>query len=839
MTHSIFPCRRLRTALSRCAALALLLATTAACTQDDLSAPDNRGGIRVSVSCGSLTRGTMAGVDALNENALTEAWVFLFPAGTVTADNASAQATLAQKVSLNAAGTAVFTITPQQEEVENTLFPNQATEADIYVVANLPATTAADFSTLPTLSQLRQLAVEAQFKGSDPGETVSTGNYKTQDSFVMTGSGSVTLDRSTQPYSGSASVNLKRLASKVELSIHIAQSIKGDDGRVWTPDYDHIDVRLMGCKQKAQLSGEPWEPVPAVPLAGLEGTLLETARADNAIFDYYRRYGTAQTIDQQSRSSVGPFYSYPTAWPAADPFGPAAVYALITVPMSEQNQQTGSIKYEYYRYKVRMLWSQLEPNKWYTQRVNIELLGALHQGEEVPELTDLTFAVADWSTVENSVQITDMRQLDVTYAGDVTQETTSQYNADFFGSPATDTGQHHVVILDNLEDVNITYTSSPGIKLQSVEKYYYDFSGNQATRVAAAADGAGTVSALTGAGTEANPWTANYSAPKGTTGDRPVTVWLEGSGSQTSIHVHHSLHNRTSDTATDYDVSAFYLRLHITHDDQPATTTAAGESEYIYIVQRPAISIRAEYTGDTYGTSGACVSVNKGQGSIGTNGTDEGQNTNFNQYVITISKLNSRSEYILADPRVDRENASSYWTNATTAKYISGHNSDGTPIISTDTRKLRYYRPTKGEGLTGTDLDNVKKLIAPSFRIASSHGATIEISQANARYRCATYQENGCPAGRWRVPTVAEIKFVMGLSAIGKMPYLFGQDKEQIQYWVATGLVEIDRTGTTTTVNEVTNVSGSHPVRAVYDEWYWTDKLTADQKKTFTWGDMQ
>lgn len=824
MTHSIFPCRRLRTALSRCAALALLLATTAACTQDDLSAPDNRGGIRVSVSCGSLTRGTMAGVDALNENALTEAWVFLFPAGTVTADNASAQATLAQKVSLNAAGTAVFTITPQQEEVENTLFPNQATEADIYVVANLPATTAADFSTLPTLSQLRQLAVEAQFKGSDPGETVSTGNYKTQDSFVMTGSGSVTLDRSTQPYSGSASVNLKRLASKVELSIHIAQSIKGDDGRVWTPDYDHIDVRLMGCKQKAQLSGEPWEPVPAVPLAGLEGTLLETARADNAIFDYYRRYGTAQTIDQQSRSSVGPFYSYPTAWPAADPFGPAAVYALITVPMSEQNQQTGSIKYEYYRYKVRMLWSQLEPNKWYTQRVNIELLGALHQGEEVPELTDLTFAVADWSTVENSVQITDMRQLDVTYAGDVTQETTSQYNADFFGSPATDTGQHHVVILDNLEDVNITYTSSPGIKLQSVEKYYYDFSGNKATRVAAAADGAGTVSALTGAGTQASPWTAGYSSPKGTTGDRPVTVWLEGSGSQTSIHVHHSLHNRTSDTATDYDVSAFYLRLHITHDDQPATTTAAGESEYIYVVQRPAISIRAEETGNTNTASGVYVNAknNKEDYGLSTAGTSQGDNKNFNQYVITISSLPSGSSYVIADPRVDRENAGTSqlsYSSWATAPDMNGTN-----------RKLKNYRSTR----EGSDFAN---LIAPSFRFASSHGACGPLdTRGIAKARCAAYQEFSRPAGRWRVPTVAEIKFTVQLSAQGRIPMLFGRATGSIDYWANDGCVRVNnKINSVTTVTD--NDNDRQPrVRAVYDEWYWTDTCPIN---TFTWGDMQ
>ena len=94
----------------------------------------------------------------------------------------------------------------------------------------------------------------------------------------------------------------------------------------------------------------------------------------------------------------------------------------------------------------------------------------------------------------------------------------------------------------------------------------------------------------------------------------------------------------------------------------------------------------------------------------------------------------------------------------------------------------------------------------------------------NALRRCASYQENGYPAGRWRLPTRAEIEFVMSLSNKGYIPALFDGT-----YFDGAG-------------NGYTSSGGSkdnYGVRCVYDLWFWGDAapLTGTAANTFTWGD--
>ena len=54
--------------------------------------------------------------------------------------------------------------------------------------------------------------------------------------------------------------------------------------------------------------------------------------------------------------------------------------------------------------------------------------------------------------------------------------------------------------------------------------------------------------------------------------------------------------------------------------------------------------------------------------------------------------------------------------------------------------------------------------------------------------RCAAYQEDGYPAGRWRLATYAELEFIAMLCAKDALPYsLFGAS----DYWSATGALEL------------------------------------------------
>ena len=108
--------------------------------------------------------------------------------------------------------------------------------------------------------------------------------------------------------------------------------------------------------------------------------------------------------------------------------------------------------------------------------------------------------------------------------------------------------------------------------------------------------------------------------------------------------------------------------------------------------------------------------------------------------------------------------------------------------------------------------------------------------------RCATYQEDGYPAGRWRMPTRAELEYIVSLSVKGIIPKLFNDETDDSagDYWCAHGVASPKSSGTVS-IEEDYDDNEEHAVRCVYDDWYWgSDRvLTTDtQKQVFTWGDM-
>ena len=144
-------------------------------------------------------------------------------------------------------------------------------------------------------------------------------------------------------------------------------------------------------------------------------------------------------------------------------------------------------------------------------------------------------------------------------------------------------------------------------------------------------------------------------------------------------------------------------------------------------------------------------------------------------------------------------------------------------------RALEHYYPADPSERTAN-------LMAPSYLIASKFGG-VEYYQgtpyAEAVYRCASYQEDGYPAGRWRLPTRGEIRFIAMLSANNAFTFLFSKNGT---YWSANGAVKV-LTNDVEDVGDVEYAMG----RCVYDIWYWgdEDKLTGEDRKIFTWGDRE
>lgn len=225
---------------------------------------------------------------------------------------------------------------------------------------------------------------------------------------------------------------------------------------------------------------------------------------------------------------------------------------------------------------------------------------------------------------------------------------------------------------------------------------------------------------------------------------------------------------------------------------------------------------------------------------LGTMNSGSASNSNYNQYVVTVSVLPAGykvkgldEDIVIGDPRGGR-------LSYNYLGYAAGTNGD------------RIYTVQDNYNAVSSSTQNV---IAPAIRIASSWGATNPIlNYDRAEERCASYQENGYPAGRWRMPTVAEIDFLIRLSDYNHIPELFspeyhtatgggpgGQSQAYYDvYWAGGhygygGKPYTDQNHTSAAI-DLTNATENNSrlvvgnerfvtyMRCVYDEWYWSSQ---------------
>ena len=213
-------------------------------------------------------------------------------------------------------------------------------------------------------------------------------------------------------------------------------------------------------------------------------------------------------------------------------------------------------------------------------------------------------------------------------------------------------------------------------------------------------------------------------------------------------------------------------------------------------------------------------------------------------FLIETTVLPSDSDFMLGDPRVteiDNLNTTDWPTHKDSN--VAGWSAN-TSAIEGGNRRLKYYYPVDNS----TAANNI---IAPKFRVASSHGATTQLLYAHAFRRCASYQEKGRPAGRWRLPTMAEVSYITKLSTDGMIVRLFGSNNNNTtsNYWCNSGYITVyNGTNAASKQAPVTHegvFTGSCSVRCVYDEWYWegmkdgdNNDLSTVNESTFTWGDI-
>lgn len=692
------------------------------------------------------------------------------------------------------------------------LFGSTGTDCIVYAVANVDEAKL----TAKTIDGLKATVVDSEFDKT-----------KIQDAFAMDGRATLTLNRENRSASGH--IELQRAAAKITLSIDIPTTIDVTE-TVSNQDGTSQEITYKYTPRTADMhvwmaNGVKTSPLNIAPTPTAETNLYsnEITTTEGSAFEYnaaMEKYKYVQDV---------PFYSYPNQWEQYDLNGNSHLTLEIPWTYEDQDHNTHNVV-TYYRLNIQPEKCFVERNMHYDMRVTINRLGSVSKQTPTDILVDWAY-VLPWNDQQLVTDIKDIRYLLLN-------------NNDY----DTTIGAY-AYKMENATDIEIPISTSHNVMVAEVTMSWIDYSINppKSRKITLTSDGAYKYSDLSGynestkksvfagieidnsnsklylkrdllhiIGSDSDPvWVeGHYEWRYNRDTGRHEQVWVEGWQGGSSIAESEALNTYTFD-------------IKLRHIDD------ASQTANVRITQIPAIYITALETKSentrfvNYNNKKTSVNgVNKGCVDNYRAGDDYnlgslGEKSNHNTYVLTITRFDASElkDYIIADPRTrDVDNLP-----------VSGSKiDDASWSVSDGNNLLRYYYPADGE-------EDKTRYIAPKLRVASQWGVTTTITRDGAQRRCASYQENGRPAGRWRLPTVAEIEFIATLSCNNYIPYLFGDKGGSADYWCASGAIKVTNSDRPTVESTTGN---THFARCVYDEWYWgTDTLTQANKNKFTWGD--
>ena len=183
--------------------------------------------------------------------------------------------------------------------------------------------------------------------------------------------------------------------------------------------------------------------------------------------------------------------------------------------------------------------------------------------------------------------------------------------------------------------------------------------------------------------------------------------------------------------------------------------------------------------------------------------------------------------YKIADPRVK---ASTHYSGWSLDPYLTDEQEyQGTGWTVYDDVTANWTNASDILICSQAEIDRPK--IAPRFLVSSALNANSGLSWNQVIKRAATYQEAGYPAGRWRLPTEAEMAFIVARQTDKTIPVLYSTASTGY-YWAGSGRIMNISSGINflnKPSNNDQNYYGNNTqntisVRFVYDLWYWGDQ---------------
>lgn len=763
------------------------------CSVSETEVPSSEGNVlTVSLNPGKmgLTRASEYGEDKFNENVIrnfklyfytegsnddAEA-VYVYPSEGYAMDPANEAATVSGTTGTDPTTGKVTVKLKLTDDAIKRIFPSNSTACRVYGIANIARVSDGQQPTSTSINALKKIIVKTNF---GPDASVSEPPYaKAQNSFVMDGEGALTLNQSSRTVSGE--VPLSRAASKITFKV-TKISKDGVADKEWEPQSSEMNVYFIN----------------GINVGYVNGKMDKTSR-QGASKELLFSYKSASSDSNCPRPLVGnessgwthelPFYSYYSLW--RDPENSSnddcgeAPYLLLSLPWKNADRYFTC----WYAVPFNTLEGHLDRNTWYKINLSVNILGS--GDPDNPTVLTPSYMILPWGNeVETNANLMRYRYLMV---------------------------DQNYYEMHNVNSLTIPFISSHEVEVASVSLKYYNLYPNTSN---------------------------NKYKPVEMESQEYYTCTVDNNNQ--SMTFTHALNN---EYGSSLHVSAFTLKVRLRHKD------ADEFYEDLTIVQYPALYVKAEMNSRCTNPEKGITSndkpsqgytfVNKNRSYSGDNwqqvynfpsGGEQDSNYDPYMYIITPSSLPATGavgNLVIGDPReencTDFEEFNSttwdWWGNKKTTYWAT----EASSIARGNNVRLAEYYPTRSS-------DDVNNMIAPSFRIASSYGVVHPISYKDAKKRCAAYQEDGYPAGRWRVPTRAEIYYMVMLKTYGRIPVLLSSGS---YYWGSDG-----KGYSPTDSGDIDERDGgSCNVRCVYDEWYWTDINESNKTKyrsTFIWGDKQ
>ena len=864
----------------------LLLAT--GCVRD-LEPYSPASGLVLTVRCEdpALTKSTSTEEDGetrFNEN-LIKSVDFFFYHGDAPADDADAvyhkRVDVEEDPVIYTGGhwEATFTLVLKRAEAEQ-IFPADGSRATVYAVVNYDGDlTPGENMEGTSLAELAATTVETDF--------AATENDYIQGSFLMDGKTVVTYDESAS-INVNGTIEVRRFAAKLTTAIYVADQVTlkhtspDDPDEVWEPVLHTMRIYLVDGAKNVTLGTDDASDntEPAFFSYKAEEKRRPFVRDDGT--EYLTPTSVGSGEDKKVYYNTYPMYSYPVQWETGpiDYSKPLPKQPYLKLEMDWRRTEANGHSYDRrkYYYKVILPVNSLERNNWYHFNIDVGILGA--EAEEGQAILLPTCYILDWQNksvpIDKYAVISKARYLSVdtkpkelNNLEELIIPFLSSHDVKIVEGSQKATRPYYGVIT-NESDVVDKYNTKYHAwvrKDTSTGAYYLEYNGQPdglTDEQKKKYDPARWISNTSTSIKFEHPLQNDYT--KADFDYSPYTIEFD------------IVHNDLT-----YDVSPYdeYVK-HITIIQYPG----------IYIESCPNSDYEIRATKDNNGTPYYPIAkdkpwLNKPWGYVyidngrfirtGSTASEDyyklSTENNKREYQwrtvwytgggrdifrINVTVLPSDSEFMIGDPRIDGYDTTvpvlgyKFVNNGTAAgdAVLVNHNktdinpeltSNFTPApvvngdanthlaLANETRPLMYYRPTENSSRT-------KSMLAPAYRISTKLGGTEygKINANQAKWRCAGYQEDGFPAGRWRIPTMSEIKFIAQLSAKGVFESMFSGE-----YWSANGVVKVNKEAGT--VDDTVGGDMAY-LRCVYDAWYWGDDQwvgPSGKHDQFVWGDRQ